>query len=114
MELTFFDETGGGRGILRISYNYTLFMTFFGVCEKINKIKINGLQYWIPFYTCNKYILYLCSYSLNSNGMAPVKVTEGEKARAPGHHMGLTVLVDPQSEDYYYPLLAAYGVKVKT
>ena len=46
--------------------------------------------------------------------MAPVKVTEGEKARAPGYQMGLTVLVDSQPEDYYYPLLAAYGVKVKT
>jgi hypothetical protein len=46
--------------------------------------------------------------------MASVKVTEGEKARAPGYHMGLTVLVDPQPEDYYYPLLTAYGAKVKT
>jgi hypothetical protein len=41
-----------------------------------------------------------------------VNENEGEKARAPGYHMGLTVLVDPQPEDYYYPLLASYGTKV--
>jgi len=46
--------------------------------------------------------------------MAPVKAAKGEKATAPGHHMGLTVIVNPQPEDYYYPLLAAYGAKVKT
>jgi hypothetical protein len=71
------------------------------------------LQYWTSFYTYSKYILYLCTYSFNNNGRAPVTVTEGEKARAPGYHMGLTVLVDPQTEDYYYPLLPAYGTKVK-
>jgi hypothetical protein len=27
--------------------------------------------------------------------------------------MGLTALVDPQPEDYYYPLLSSYGAKVK-
>jgi hypothetical protein len=43
-----------------------------------------------------------------------VNVTEAERARAPGHFMGMTVLVDPQTEDYYYPLLSTYGVKVKT
>jgi len=86
-----------------------------GEYEKINtKIKINGLQYWVSLYTYSKYSLYLCTYSFNSNDMTPGEETEGEKARAPGYHMGLTVLVDPQSEDYYYPLLAAYGVKVKT
>jgi hypothetical protein len=42
-----------------------------------------------------------------------VNVTEPKRARAPGYQMGLTVLVDPQPEDYYYPLLASYGTKVK-
>jgi hypothetical protein len=28
--------------------------------------------------------------------------------------MGLTVLVDPQPEDYYYPLLSTFGTKVTT
>jgi hypothetical protein len=46
--------------------------------------------------------------------MNPVNLTEMEKARAPGYHMGLTVLVDPHPEDYYYPLLASYGTKVNT
>ena len=46
--------------------------------------------------------------------MTPVKADEAKRARAPGQYMGLTVIVNPQSEDYYYPLLAAYGAKVKT
>ena len=60
-----------------------------------------------------QYIMYLFTYSYSSNDINPGKVSEAEKARAPGFHMGLTVLVDPQPEDYYYPLLAAYGTKVK-
>lgn len=71
-------------------------------------------KYWVSFYTYSKYNLYQCTYSYNSNDMTPVKVTEGERARVPGFHMGLTALVDPQPEDYYYPLIAAHGTKVKT
>jgi hypothetical protein len=37
---------------------------------------------------------------------------DGERVRAPGYHMGLTALVDPHPEDYYYPLLSSYGAKV--
>jgi hypothetical protein len=37
-----------------------------------------------------------------------------ERAKSPGYHMGLTVLVDPQPEDYYYPIISSYGAKVKT
>jgi hypothetical protein len=61
-----------------------------------------------------QYTLYQCAYLFNRSDVTPEHVTEAEIARAPGHHMGLTVLVDPQPEDYYYPLLAAYGTKVKT
>ncbi|PNF20288.1 hypothetical protein B7P43_G14391, partial [Cryptotermes secundus] len=39
-------------------------------------------------------------------------VTVGERLSAPGYHMGLTVLLDPQPDDYYYPLLSSYGAKV--
>lgn len=43
-----------------------------------------------------------------------MNVTEAARARVPGYYMGMTVLVDPQPEDYYYPLLSSYGAKVKT
>jgi hypothetical protein len=51
--------------------------------------------------------------SLDSEN-ATINIREGERARAPGYHMGLTVLVDPQPEDYYYPLLSTFGTKVTT
>jgi hypothetical protein len=41
-------------------------------------------------------------------------VSDGERVRAPGYQMGLTALVDPHPEDYYYPLLSSYGAKVTT
>ncbi|KAJ9583490.1 hypothetical protein L9F63_022162, partial [Diploptera punctata] len=37
----------------------------------------------------------------------------GERMKSPGYHMGLTVLVDPHPEDYFYPLISSYGTKVK-
>jgi hypothetical protein len=42
----------------------------------------------------------------------PRNITNGERLMAPGYQMGLTVLVDPEPEDYYYPLLSSYGTKV--
>ncbi|PSN42712.1 hypothetical protein C0J52_14302 [Blattella germanica] len=49
-------------------------------------------------------------YTGNSN--VKVNVSLGWKVRSPGYHMGLTVLVDPQPEDYYYPLISSYGTKI--
>ena len=70
--------------------------------RNVNTVKgVTLLLIWETFYVC---------YSEVSN-LNTLNVT-GERVKAPGYNMGLTVLVDPQPEDYFYPLISSYGTKV--